>query len=73
MAIPDPPSMGSGPADYTNQGGSSDPFAAFDNRIRYNDMVRYQMISQYSQNAVSPATLSFQQLMAANAPKFQYA
>ena len=38
--------------------GNIDPFASFDNRIRYQDMLRYQMISQYAQNTITPQDLT---------------
>jgi len=67
-----PPLTGMGPAD-AGYSGHIDPFAAFDNRIRYNDMIRRQMISQYQQNTVRPATMTLaQQRYVATDPRFQY-
>ena len=69
---PTPPEYGYGPVNYSNQGGD-DPFSAFDNRIRYQDMIRYQMISQYQQNVVQPSTMTPSQArQVAIQPRFQY-
>ncbi|RLE69901.1 MAG: hypothetical protein DRJ45_05950, partial [Thermoprotei archaeon] len=67
-----PPEFGYGPVNYARP-GHIDPFAAFDNRIRYNDMIRQQMISQYQQGTVQPAsmTLAMQRHVAMD-PRFQY-
>ena len=68
---PTPPEYGFGPANFASQGG--DPFSAFDNRIKYQDMVRYQMISQYHQDVVRPATMTLsQQRAVATQARFQY-
>jgi len=72
MAPPNPPSYGSGPANYANQ-DPSNPFDGFNNQIRYNDMVRYQMVAQYQQQIAQPATMTLQQQrMIASQPRFQY-
>jgi len=72
MPPPNAPSYGSGPLNYANQGGA-DPFGSFDNRIRYNDMVRHQMVAQYQQSIVSPATMTLsQQRQVATQQRFQY-
>ena len=68
-----PPNEGYGPTD-AGYSGHIDPFsAAFDNRIRYNDMIRRQMISQFQQNTVRPSTMTLsQQRNIATDPRFQY-
>lgn len=69
---PMPPDYGYGPVNYANQGGN-DPFGAFDNRIRYNDMVRHQMVSQYQQEVVRPSTMTLSQArQVATERRFQY-
>lgn len=69
---PQPPDYGYGPANYSDQGGG-DPFSAFDNRIRYQDMLRYQMVSQYQQSVVRPSTMTLSQArQVATQPRFQY-
>ena len=69
---PNPPDYGVGPTNITNPGEIS-PFAAFDNTIRYQDMARYQMISQYQQNVIRPATMTLaQQRQVATQARFQY-
>lgn len=66
-----PPEGGYGPVNYSNPQLS--PFAGFDNMIRYNDMVRHQMVSQYHQNVIHPATMALsQQRNVASNPNFQY-
>jgi len=65
------PEEGIGPVNYARP--EMNPFAALDNTIRYNDMIKNQIISQYQQNAISPASLSMQQQrMVATDPKYQY-
>jgi len=66
-----PPGQGYGPV---NQGyNPADPFSAFDNRINYNEMVRHQMVTQYAQNVVHPATMTLAQHRAVvNQARFQY-
>lgn len=66
-----PPEDGYGPV---NRGfPATDPFAAFDNRIRYNDMIRQQMITQYQQNVVRPVSMTLgQQRRVATDPRYQY-
>jgi len=66
-----PPGQGYGPI---NQGyNPADPFAAFDNRINYNEMVRNQMITQYAQNVVQPSTMTLSQHRAiVSQQRFQY-
>ena len=72
MPPPYPPEYGHGPVNYAQQGGGS-PLGSADNRIRYVDMVRQQMVSQYQQNVVQPATLTLaQQRSVATQPQFQY-
>lgn len=67
-----PPEQGYGPVNYARQGEAS-PFGSADNRVRYVDMVRQQIVSQYQQNIVQPATLTLsQQRMVATQPRFQY-
>jgi len=67
-----PPNTGYGPAD-ADYSGQIDPFAAFDNRIRYNDMIRRQMVTQYQQSVARPATMTLaQQRYIASDPRFQY-
>lgn len=67
-----PPIEGYGPAD-AGYSGSLSPFSAFDNRIRYNDMIRKQMISQYQQSTVRPSTMTLaQQRQVASDPRYQY-
>jgi len=67
-----PPEFGYGPVNFARP-GHIDPFAAFDNRIRYNDMIRQQMISQYQQGAVQPTSMTLaQQRHIAMDPRFQY-
>ena len=69
---PTPPDYGYGPVNYANEGGN-DPFGAFDNRIRYNDMIRHQMVSQYQQNVVRPSTMTLSQSRdVATKGRFQY-
>lgn len=68
----EPPDYGYGPTNYSGQGGN-DPFGAFDNRIRYQDMLRHQMVSQYHQNTVEPQTMTLGQARrVATQQKFQY-
>jgi len=67
-----PPESGYGPVNYARP-GSIDPFAAFDNRIRYNDMIRQQMVSQYQQSTVQPKSMTLgMQRHVAQDPRFQY-
>lgn len=67
-----PPESGFGPVNYARP-GHIDPFAAFDNRIRYNDMIRQQMISQYQQATVQPTSMTLgMQRHVATDPRFQY-
>jgi hypothetical protein len=65
------PEEGIGPVNYARP--EMNPFAALDNTIRYNDMIKNQIISQYQQNTVNPASMSMQQQrMVATDPKYQY-
>lgn len=67
-----PPESGYGPVNYARP-GHIDPFAAFDNRIRYNDMIRQQMVSQYQQSTVQPTSMTLgMQRHVAQDPRFQY-
>jgi hypothetical protein len=50
--------------------GNIDPFASFDNRMRYQDMVQYQMISQYQQSIITPQATSQMRDMARG--EYQY-
>ena len=69
---PMPPEYGYGPVNYADQGGDN-PFRAFDNRIRYNDMVRHQMVSQYQQSIVRPSSMTISQARdVATQQRFQY-
>lgn len=69
---PMPPDYGVGPANVTNPGEIS-PFAGFDNLIRYQDMARHQMVSQYQQNIIQPAAMTLaQQRRVATEARFQY-
>ncbi|HUU41129.1 MAG TPA: hypothetical protein VMW42_09320 [Desulfatiglandales bacterium] len=60
MAPPTPPPYGSGPANFANEGDQG-PFSAFDNTINYQNMLRYQMVSQYNQSQATPYNLSMKQ------------
>ncbi|HUU40508.1 MAG TPA: hypothetical protein VMW42_06195, partial [Desulfatiglandales bacterium] len=50
MNHPNPPDYGSGPVNFTGAGKDAGPFAAFDNTINYQNMIRYQMVTQYNQS-----------------------
>lgn len=66
-----PPNEGYGPANYGRQNLS--PYGGFDNRLRYQDMVQHQMVSQYHQGIVTPQPLTLsQQHQVANDPRFSY-
>ena len=51
---------GSGPISYRN--APSDPFAAMDNYIQYQNMVRSQEVTQYQQNVMQPPDLTQRQM-----------
>lgn len=53
---PNPPEYGQGPANFANQADAG-PFSAFDNTINYQNMMRYQMVTQYQQQQTTPYNL----------------
>jgi len=55
MAPPTPPPYGTGPANFANPSGNEGPFSPFDNTINYQNMARYQMVTQYNQYQPIPS------------------
>lgn len=53
---PNSPQYGQGPVNFANQADAG-PFASFDNTINYQNMLRYQMVTQYQQQQATPYNL----------------
>ncbi len=73
---PTPPPGGFGPANYQYQGAPEDPMSqGFNSQLSYQDMMRFQMISQYQNRTpdqITPQMGMNQQRMIATDPRFQY-
>ncbi len=71
-APPTPPEYGQGPANFADAGGGG-PFSAFDNSINYQNMLRYQMVTQYQQQNITPYSLPMQmQRRIMTGPRYSY-
>lgn len=69
---PTPPEYGAGPVNFANPNDAG-PFAAFDNSINYQNMMRYQMVTQYNQQAVTPYNLNpLMQRQVLTDPRYSY-